>query len=89
MQRGYSRDYYDVWRLLKENQFNDAEIKTLVKTKCELNNLEHTPSLLFNNKRLDEARAFWEKGLLYLTKELFLFELAIDEVKERLSFLQK
>ena len=89
MQRGYSRDYYDVWRLLKENQFKDADIKRLVKKKCELNDIEYEPSLLFDEKRLGEARAFWEKGLLYLTKELPAFEITIAEVKEKLSFLQE
>ena len=89
MQRGYSRDYYDVWRLLKETQFKDAEIKSLVKRKCELIDIEYEPSLLFDEKRLSEARAFWEKGLLYLTKELPTFEITIAEVKERLSFLQE
>jgi predicted nucleotidyltransferase component of viral defense system len=89
MQRGYSRDYYDVWRLLKENQFKDAEIKRLLKKKCELNDVEYAPGLLFDEKRLGEARAFWEKGLLYLTKELPEFEMTIAEVKERLSFLQE
>ena len=89
MQRGYSRDYYDVWRLLKETQFKDAEIKSLVKRKCKLIDIEYEPSLLFDEKRLSEARAFWEKGLLYLTKELPAFEITIAEVKERLSFLQE
>lgn len=36
MQRGYSRDYYDVWRLLKENKFKDSEVKNLLIKKCEL-----------------------------------------------------
>lgn len=31
MQRGYSRDYYDVWRLLKEKEFKDSEIEKLLK----------------------------------------------------------
>jgi predicted nucleotidyltransferase component of viral defense system len=89
MQRGYSRDYYDVWRLLKENKFKDSEIKELLKMKCELNGIRWEPSLLFDEKRLSEARAFWEKGLLYLTKELPKFEMVISEIKERLSFLQE
>ena len=89
MQRGYSRDYYDVWRLLKENKFKDSEIKELLKMKCELNGIRWEPSLLFDENRLNEAYSFWEKGLQYLTKELPKFEIIISEMKERLSFLQK
>jgi len=87
MQRGYSRDYYDVWRLLKENKFKGSEIKKLLKRKCELNSIKYEPSLLFDEKRLSEAQSFWEKGLLHLTKELPNFETIISEMKERLSFL--
>lgn len=88
MQRGYSRDYYDVWRLLKENEFKDSEIRKLLKMKCELNGIKCEPNLLFDEKRLSEAQSFWEKGLLYLTRELPRFEIVISEMKERLSFLQ-
>nr|MDO8100842.1 nucleotidyl transferase AbiEii/AbiGii toxin family protein [Candidatus Njordarchaeota archaeon] len=87
MQRGYSRDYYDVWRLLKEGRFKDSEIKRLLKRKCELNRIKYEPSLLFHKKRLSEAQSFWEKGLLHLTRELPKFEMIISEMKERLSFL--
>jgi predicted nucleotidyltransferase component of viral defense system len=89
MQRGYSRDYYDVWRLLKENKFKDSEIRKLLKIKCELNRIKYEPGLLFDVKRLSEAQSFWEKGLLHLTKELPKFEIIISETKERLSFLQE
>jgi predicted nucleotidyltransferase component of viral defense system len=89
MQRGYSRDYYDVWRLLRENKFKDSEIKKLLKRKCELNKITYEPSLLFDQKRLSAAQSFWEKGLLYLTKELPKFEVTISEMKEKLSFLQE
>jgi predicted nucleotidyltransferase component of viral defense system len=89
MQRGYSRDYYDVWRLLKEDKCKDSEIKELLKMKCELNGIKWEPNLLFDENRLSETRSFWEKGLRYLTKELPKYEIVISEMKERLSFLQK
>jgi len=89
IQRGYSRDYYDVWRLLKEGRFKDSEIKRLLKRKCELNRVKYEPSLLFDEKTLTEAQSFWEKGLLHLTTELPRFEIIISEMKERLSFLRE
>lgn len=89
MQRGYSRDYYDVWRLFKENEFNDSEIKHLLMQKCELRGVKYEPRLLFDEERLGEARSFWVKGLAYLTKELQEFEIVISRLRDRLSFLQE
>ncbi|WXG45698.1 MAG: nucleotidyl transferase AbiEii/AbiGii toxin family protein [Candidatus Atabeyarchaeum deiterrae] len=89
IQRGYSRDYYDVWRLLRGNGFRDSDIKRLLKRKCELNGVKCEPSLLFDEKRLSEAQSYWEKGLQYLTKELPRFEVVISEMKGKLSFLQE
>jgi predicted nucleotidyltransferase component of viral defense system len=89
MQRGYSRDYYDVWRLLEENEFKGSEIRKLLKMKCELNGIKYEPKLLFDQKRLSEARAFWNKGLSYLTKEMPEFKKVISETKKKLSFLQE
>lgn len=89
MQRGYSRDYYDVWRLLRENEFRDSEIRKLLKMKCELNGIKYEPRLLFDEKRLSEAHVFWERGLSYLARELPKFEEVISETKKKLSFLQE
>lgn len=52
MQRGYSRDYYDVWRLVKEeeNQFDKREIKNLLIRKCELKGIAYEPGF-FSTKR--------------------------------------
>jgi len=87
MQRGYSRDYYDVWRLLKEGRFKDSEIRRLLVKKCELSGIEYQPNLLFDKTRLSEADSFWVKGLGYLTKELPKFNTVISELRDMLSFL--
>lgn len=87
MQRGYSRDYYDVWRLAKEGKLNRSEIERLLVQKCELNGIKYQPKLLFNKRRLDEAHRFWVQGLGYLTKELPEFEDVISESREMLGFL--
>ena len=89
LQRGYSRDYYDVWRLLKETKFRNSEVRRLLKMKCELNGIKYEPNLLFDQRRLMEAHVFWEKGLAYLTRVLPRFEDVISEMKEMLSFLQE
>jgi len=89
MQRGYSRDYYDVWRLLKDSRFKDSEIKKLLIQKCELNGVPYQPTLLFDSVRLGQARAFWIEGLGYLTKELPTFDTVISEMESRLDFLEE
>lgn len=35
LQRGYIRDYYDVWRLLKEKSFNRVVAKEMFEKKCK------------------------------------------------------
>ena len=89
MQRGYSRDYYDVWKLMKENKFRDARIKKLLVKKCELNGIKYQPRLLFNRRRLSAARSFWQRGLGHLTRELPSFEAVVSELRGKLSFLQE
>lgn len=88
VQRGYSRDYYDVWRLTKEGKFRKSEVKWLLVKKCELSGVDYEPKLLFSKERLGEARSHWEPGLGYLTKKLPDFETVIKELKEALAFLK-
>lgn len=42
IQRGKIRDYYDVWRLLGENNFNKSIIKSLFLNKCEGKKIKFT-----------------------------------------------
>jgi len=85
MQRGYSRDYYDVWRLLNETDLKTSDMRKLVIQKCELNAIKYQPELIFDENRLDEAHAFWIKGLRHLTKNLPEFDIVIRELKITLS----
>ena len=87
MQRGYSRDYYDVWRLTKERRFRASRIKGLLIRKCEAIGVKYEPRLLFDRERIAEARTFWEKGLGYLTRELPDFKVVVSELREALDFL--
>jgi len=89
MQRGYSRDYYDVWRLLKADVFQGSEVKSLLHQKCEVNAVSYQPELLFASDRLSEASSFWMTGLSHLTKELPNFDVVISELRAQLRFLQE
>jgi predicted nucleotidyltransferase component of viral defense system len=85
MQRGYARDYYDAWRLLKLQRFDSKEIGNLLKKKCEVNEVLYDEKVVFDSARIAEARRFWQKGLGYLTKDLPDFELVQTELRDSLG----
>ena len=87
IQRGKTRDYYDVWRLLKEKSFDKKKIRGLLVKKCEVAGVEYQPELIFDPKRLDEAERYWEPALGYLTKDLPEFKKVISELRSVLDFL--
>ncbi len=88
MQRGYSRDYYDVWRLLKESKFKITEFEEASMKKCELTGIEYRPELIFDRDRLNEVRAFWSRGLGHLLRELPDFDTVISDLRESLGLLE-
>ena len=83
IQRGKSRDYYDVWRLLKENKFDMNEVRELLIKKCQINEIEYRPELILSDKRLREAKRYWRPALGGLMKELPEFDEAVSELKNR------
>jgi len=85
MQRGKSRDYYDVWRLLKEREFDNARMMELVKRKCEINSIPYTPENMFDTPRLKEAGEHWNKALKHLTKKLPEFNTVVEELQTKLK----
>ena len=84
IQRGKSRDYYDVWRLVKEHKFDMMKIREQLIKKCEINNIHYKPNLIFDDERLDSAKGYWKRTLVDLTKELPEFDEAIHELKRKL-----
>lgn len=40
LQRGYIRDYYDVWRLFKEKKFDQKQAKKIFEKKCKAKGVE-------------------------------------------------
>ncbi len=88
IQRGKSRDYFDVWMLLKENKFDKDKIRKLLMEKCEFKNIKPNYELFFENTKLSEARDFWEKGLTRLVKEVPDFETVINDLRKELEFLK-
>jgi len=66
LQRGKARDYYDVWRLLKEEQeaLDMPTVRSILIQKCRHKGLsapEHQAFLV--PERLSEAAVYWERDL--------------------------
>lgn len=81
IQRGKSRDYYDVWLLLKTESFNRERIRKLLVEKCKLKGIDYAPEDVFDKDRLSTAKRFWESGLKDLVKTLPEFDFVIEELK--------
>jgi predicted nucleotidyltransferase component of viral defense system len=87
LQRGKARDYYDVWRLLREKDFNQTMIGELLIEKCRITGIEFKPELFFDPGRLSEANKFWTIALARLTRDLPEFKLIVNDLKSMLDFI--
>jgi len=88
LQRGKARDYYDVWRLMKEKDFNQDKIRELLIMKCQITGVEFKSELIFDKNRLAEAKKFWTIALARLTKNLPDFESVVKDLRSMLDFIQ-
>ena len=87
LQRGKSRDYYDVWMLLKVEKFDLNEIRELLIEKCKHKGIEFKSELIFDEDKLRGARRFWEVGLKDLVEKLPDFDFVVSELKNKLRKL--
>jgi len=88
LQRGKSRDYYDVWILLKEykNDFSRKRLWDTLKKKCEFKNIPTPKTEDFFNKELtEEAGRYWERGLAHQLNDLPDFEKVLEELENQLN----
>jgi len=92
LQRGKSRDYYDVWLLLKDygNDFDHRKTKAILSQKCRSKEIaEPKTEDFFEKERLAEAERFWERGLAHQLSDLPTFSSIIkslrNEIQELLS----
>ena len=82
IQRGKSRDYYDVWMLAKDGMRFDA-LTPLITKKCSAKGIQYAPELLLDETRFDEAKAYWENDLARLVSGKRLPD--FDSVKQDLK----
>jgi len=88
LQRGKSRDYYDVWILLKNcsNDFDAKLIVDIMKKKCHDKGIE-APTIddFFQPERIGEAQRYWERGLAHQLSNLAKFQDVIGELRTILN----
>ncbi len=84
LQRGKSRDYYDVWALLKYHRKKiDLKVtKKIFQKKCEHFSIPFKGvDDFFDGERLAETKRFWERGLAHQIDELPDFDTVIEECR--------
>lgn len=86
-QRGKARDYYDVWRLTNEHEFDFRKIRRLLIEKCTATKVKFRPASIFDETRLSEAKKFWTIALARLTKDSPDFDRVVSDLREKLSFV--
>lgn len=91
MQRTKVRDYYDVWKMLgQDNDFDTLLIGNMVQQKCTLNTIDYDPAKIFDSSRLAGLREYWASNLDRLVvDELPNPDDVFNEMKTILSFLPK
>jgi predicted nucleotidyltransferase component of viral defense system len=92
LQRGKSRDYYDVWVLLKnyKKDFSNDKLWGILKKKCQFKGIP-TPTTddFFNGERVEEARLFWERGLAHQLNDLPDFDKVLKELEDLIRAISK
>lgn len=87
LQRGKSRDYYDVWILLKDykKDFSSKLMIEIMKKKCKDKNIP-VPKIedFFVPASIDEAGRYWERGLAHQVANLASFDIVVGELKSML-----
>ena len=88
LQRGKSRDYYDVWILLKDydKDFSFDKMWSIFKKKCQYKKIP-VPKVddFFLPQRTEEAGRYWERGLAHQVANLADYRLTLNELKELLT----
>lgn len=90
LQRGKSRDYYDVYLLLKEhaNDFSHSQAYDILLKKCEHKKMPK-PTLedFFVPERTEEAAKFWERGLAHQVTNLPPVNSVIDSLRNLITLV--
>jgi predicted nucleotidyltransferase component of viral defense system len=88
LQRGKSRDYYDIWILLKNygQDFSAKQMIDIMQNKCHDKSIDApTVDDFFQPERIEEAARYWERGLAHQVSNLANFQVVIGELRTILN----
>ena len=88
LERGKSRDYYDVWQLLKAegSRMVFREVVRILKEKCAHEKVKFdSPDDFLSETRIEQARGFWKRGLAHQMKDLPDFDVTMKELRRLLD----
>ena len=86
MERGYARDYYDVWSHIDRIQGKDV-LRDLAKSKCAMANVEYAPETIFEDRTLRLVESSWKIQLQHLIPVQVDFAAVIPDLKTKLGFM--
>ena len=84
LQRAKTRDYYDVWKILKlhHKKINMDLLHDVLIKKCQAKRLEFKKDHLLTSERIHPAQQYWEKSLAHQIDNLPDFKTVVEECKE-------
>lgn len=85
IQRSKPRDYFDVWFIVENRDFDKDEIKKAVIEKCNRIGVKYEPDRIFSN--IENLRRPWKTDLIHLVRELPDFDTVLSELRKQLAFL--
>jgi predicted nucleotidyltransferase component of viral defense system len=88
LQRGKSRDYFDVWVLLRDHRsdFSQEQTHDILRAKCDHRGIRFpTVDDFLQEDRVQEATHYWERGLAHQMTSLPRFETMLSELRQLLD----
>jgi len=86
-QRARARDYYDVYRLLEQESFDDAEIASALRQKAAAHDVELDLVQGLPADDVEAVRAYWERALNRLVTEQLQFETVVERIDTYLQHI--
>lgn len=86
-QRARARDYYDIYRLLDQEQFEDHVIYTALQKKAQSHNVALDLESGLPDDDIDAVRAYWDQALDRLVTESLPFDVVVEQIETYLRTL--
>lgn len=86
-QRARARDYYDVYRVLEQESFDDGEIVTALREKACAHDVKLDLAQGLPEDDVGAVRAYWEQALDRLVTEQLPFDTVADRIDAYLQHL--